>query len=109
VIRKRINYIVSAFVLVIFTLYLVPHEAVHVFYDHHDTEHTDNHNGEAQFSSVHIHCDFLNTDLTDFLPSESPYRTEIITEVRVHYAEISTQCIPSVQALRESRGPPVVG
>lgn len=106
--KKRLGHFVSVMVLVTFALYLVPHEIVHVFYDHHDTEHHA-HQAGPEFSTVHVHCDFLNSDLSDFLPAESPFRTEIVSEVRMHYAEIHTQCIRSIQALRDSRGPPVAG
>ena len=106
--KKRLGNFVSILVLVTFTLYLVPHEIVHVFYDHEDTEHHAHHGG-PEFSTIHVHCDFLNSDLSDFLPGETPFRTEIISEVRVHYAELHTQCIRSIVALRDSRGPPVAG
>jgi hypothetical protein len=106
--KKRFTYFISAIVLVVFSLYLVPHEAVHVFYDHHDTEHHDAaHDGETAFSSIHIHCDFLSTDLTDFIAAEHPAPAECSVNMPFHYAEISVQTVRCVSVLRESRGPPL--
>lgn len=58
-------------VLSAFTLYLVPHEAVHIFYDHEDTEHTHCDGSSLELSEKHIHCDFLSWYLSEYLPEES--------------------------------------
>jgi hypothetical protein len=105
--KKRCTYLVSMLVLVVFSLYLVPHEAVHVFYDHDDTEHHEGHGTETAFSSVHIHCDFLSTDLTDFLPADESSPAECSTVVAFHYEMISVQTVRCVSILRDSRGPPL--
>lgn len=105
--KKRLTYFVSALVLVVFSLYLVPHELVHVFYGHHDTEHGEPEHGAGMaFSSVHIHCDFLKTDLTDFLPAEKTTPAECSVDLPFHYATVSVQLVRCISILRESRGPP---
>lgn len=103
----RLKHTVSILVLVVFSLYLVPHEAVHVFYDHEDTEHHDTHNTGASFSVIHIHCDFLSTDLTDFLPAEEHQPTVYSVELPFHYSEVDVQNVRCITVLRESRGPPL--
>jgi hypothetical protein len=103
----RLKHMVSMLVLVVFSLYLVPHEAVHVFYDHDDTEHHEEHNSSASFSTVHIHCDFLATDLTDFLPAEEHNPILCSVELPCHYNETDVQNVRCVSVLRESRGPPL--
>ncbi len=90
-----------------FSLYLVPHEAVHVFYDHHDTEHGVAHGTETTFSSIHIHCDFLSTDLTDFLPAAESAPVECSIVIPFHYKTIDVQTVRCVSVLRDSRGPPL--
>jgi hypothetical protein len=105
--KKRFGYFISIVVLVVFSLYLVPHEAVHVFYDHHDTEHSEaEHGAETALSSIHIHCDFLSTDLTDFLPAAEASPNECSVEIPFHYEMIDVQAVRCVSVLRDSRGPP---
>lgn len=104
--KKQFTYFVSAFVLVVFSMYLVPHELVHALYDHHDTEHCDAHEGETAFSPVHIHCDFLFTDLTDFLPGESPSPGESAADIFVRYHQPVIVTVEVPLTLRDSRGPP---
>lgn len=94
-------------VLGVFSLYLVPHEAVHVFYDHEDTEHHAEHNSTTAFSLIHIHCDFLTTDLTDFLPAEDQQPAVCSVELPFHYSVIDVQNVRCISVLRESRGPPL--
>jgi hypothetical protein len=105
-VKKQFTYFVSAFVLVVFSLYLVPHELVHAFYDHHDTEHCEEHESETAFSPVHIHCDFLFTDLTDFLPAESPSAGESSAAFFLQYHQPVVVAVEVPLSLRESRGPP---
>lgn len=105
--KKRFAYFVSLAVLVVFSLYLVPHEAVHVFYDHDDTEHSDSHGTETTLSSIHIHCDFLSTDLTDFLPANESSPAECSIVVPFYYEMIDVQTVRCISILRDSRGPPL--
>lgn len=58
-------------VLSVFALYLVPHEAVHIFYDHEDTEHTHCNSSSLEFSEKHIHCDFLSWYVSEYLCEEA--------------------------------------
>jgi len=67
--NKRITYYFALTILVVFALYAVPHEAVHIFYDHADTKH-DSHSEKTgtEISQIHIHCDFLSFYESEFLP-----------------------------------------
>jgi len=106
--KQRITHFISALVLVVFSLYLVPHELVHVLYDHHDTEHADTPEGNSQsLSVIHIHCDFLSTYLGDFLPGDQPVKTECAVDLPVNYANVAVQTVRCIAILRDSRGPPV--
>ena len=106
--KQKLTYFVSALVLVTFSLYLVPHEVVHVFYDHHDTEHSDaDHNGKEQLSSIHIHCDFLSYKATHFINARILFCPEPVAvdfTVVFHVAEQPSLC--SVDFLFP-RGPPL--
>lgn len=103
----RVKNTVCLLVLVVFSLYLVPHEAVHVFYDHEDTAHHDDHNAGPSFSVIHIHCDFLTTDMTDFLPAEDHQPILCSVALPFHYNTVDVQNVRCVSVLRESRGPPL--
>ncbi len=105
--KRRLASVIALVTLVVFSLYLVPHEIVHVFYDHHDTEHCDEHTATTTVSSIHIHCDFLNGDLTDFVAGEHQQPGECSADLPFHYATIDVQNIRCVAVLRDSRGPPV--
>jgi hypothetical protein len=105
--KQRLTYFVAFFTLVVFSLYHVPHEVVHAFYDHHDTEHCDNHLAETTVSSIHIHCDFLNGILTDFVAEDTQHRSEISIALPYHYACFEVQTVRSIVVLRDSRGPPL--
>lgn len=94
--------------LVVFSIYLMPHEVVHVFYDHHDTEHHDTEHGkETTFSSIHVHCDFLYSELTDFLPVEETPPSGYSLVIPFRYEMIAVQTVRCISILRDSRGPPL--
>jgi len=105
--KKRLSYILSFTVLVVFSLYLVPHEVVHVFYDHHDTEHGEDHGTSTTLSEIHIHCDFLSGDLTDFLNSDIQYPAQCSAVTPFRFVTADIQNVRCVSVLRDSRGPPL--
>lgn len=105
---QRLKYLVSSFVLAIFLLYMVPHEVVHAFYDHQDTEHCESHTGNSEFSTIHIHCDFLSFYTGEFLPAEQVPHIECTCEIAVTHKDAAVAPIKSILQLRESRGPPSV-
>lgn len=107
--NKRITYFLSLAILIVFGLYAVPHEFVHVFYDHNDSEHCEHEKKEGpEISTIHIHCDFLCFYETKFVaPSEK--HVFISTSVGyVIYCATSVTPVSCSLELRESRGPPTV-
>lgn len=95
-------------VLSVFTLYLVPHEAVHIFYSHVDTEHAHSSGADWEFSEKHIHCDFLSWYLSEFLPGELT-RQICASEFQFSKYNIEQISIAQVSQPAESnRGPPVL-
>lgn len=107
--KNASTYFISACMVLVFALYLVPHEIVHVFYDHHDTEHSEaDHGSQKTLSAIHIHCDFLSTDLTDFLAPEHTAPAECSVEIPFHHAVLHVQTVRCIAVLRESRGPPAI-
>lgn len=98
----------SVLMLITFMLFMIPHEAVHVFYDHEDTEHTEAHDDEDALSSIHIHCDFLCYYVSDFLASEETRHAELISELPVYYLSPPVESTQRIPTFRESRGPPVL-
>jgi hypothetical protein len=106
--HRILTRFISLLIVAVFTFYTVPHEAVHLFYDHEDTEHHDCENGTGlSISEKHIHCDFLSGYETDYVTSERIIIPANSTEtVRVFIAVdyISTErYTPS----SDSRGPPI--
>lgn len=92
----------------VFSIYLMPHEVVHVFYDHHDTEHHEaEHGKETTLSSIHMHCDFLYSELTDFLPVEETQPSGYSLVIPFHYEMVDVQTVRCISILRDSRGPPM--
>ena len=104
----RLRHICCLFVLAVFSLYLVPHELVHAFYDHEDTVHHGDEQASAELSPVHVHCDFLQTDITNFLPAEKPERAVCSVSIVFAYAEFSAQPCRNFHSFCESRGPPAL-
>lgn len=95
--------------ITVFTLYLIPHEFVHVFYDHEDTEHgAFDHHNSTSISRIHVHCDFLSTEIADFVSTKEHRTPETFVNLQHHYAGVDVQCIRVLTALRESRGPPAL-
>jgi hypothetical protein len=95
-------------VLSVFTLYLVPHEAVHIFYSHTDTEHEHCSSADLEISEKHIHCDFLSWYLSEFLPVEY---TRPICSAEVQFQEQNIELISITQVCQSTvsnRGPPVL-
>lgn len=105
---QRLKYFVSGLVLIIFMFYMVPHEVVHAFYDHEDTEHAATHNENAELSTIHIHCDFLTFYIGEFLPGNPAHINEDATEIYIAQREVAVEPIKSILQLRESRGPPAL-
>lgn len=105
--KQRMAYFISVVMISVFTLYLIPHEFVHVFYDHEDTEHSDfAHHSGTSISHIHVHCDFLCTEIADFVPAKEHRAPETFVSLQHNYADVEVQSIRVLTSLRESRGPP---
>lgn len=107
--NKRITYFFSVAILFVFGLYAVPHEFVHVFYDHNDTEHCEHKVCDGpEISSIHIHCDFLTFYETEFVaPGEKITFISSSVSCRI-YVPAAFSSVSRTPELRESRGPPTV-
>lgn len=106
--KIKLARVIAMLVLAVFTAYLIPHEFVHVFYSHEDTEHTELHGSGTSFSEMHIHCDFLSTDITDFTSPEEISAAVSEHVVAFHYPAPEVQTLKVVASLRDSRGPPAL-
>lgn len=95
-------------VLGVFSLYLVPHEAVHLFYAHEDTEHGHTTGLTSEFSQKHIHCDFLSWYLSDYLPGKSSESTKYSEFRYCIYLPDSVTFLHVFQSAVANRGPPMI-
>lgn len=106
---RRVTYFFSLAMLCVFALYTLPHEFVHIFYDHKDTEHCAHSSDHGpELSAVHIHCDFLSFYQTEFIvPAEKVNFVSVSVSFFVYAPALLEQVIRESE-IHESRGPPTV-
>jgi hypothetical protein len=105
--HKSITRFLSVVILAVFVFYTIPHEAVHIFYDHEDTHHEPcSASADLTFSEKHVHCDFLSGYETDYISAEVIFAPENASSCqRLFVAEIYFSA-ELFSAFTESRGPP---
>jgi hypothetical protein len=106
---EKIKKYIAVFLLAVSTLFIVPHELLHLFTHHHDTSDVLTHPSEGKaFSDKHQHCDVLQ------LVSPSLYHTLhhctfVLQNLSFFYADF---CFSNFQLTCESnlflRGPPSI-
>ncbi|MBA3649835.1 MAG: hypothetical protein H0W62_15050 [Chitinophagales bacterium] len=66
--KKSVQNILSAFLIVAFVFAITPKEFIHAFSDHQDT--VDYHTGAISVGTNHIHCQILQLQIQQFRPSD---------------------------------------
>ncbi|MCK6638572.1 MAG: hypothetical protein L6Q81_00685 [Bacteroidia bacterium] len=105
--HRILTRLISVLILAVFVFYTIPHEAVHIFYDHEDTEHAEcAGSDDLTISEKHVHCDFLSGYETDYVVADIILAPENVSAYYRNYIPEIYFSVEIFNSFTDSRGPP---
>lgn len=106
--RRYIGRQGAVIALLLFTVHLLPQELVHQFFSHNDTEDCAvSNDSPVTLSSLHIHCDFEQTEGTALEPISFQFSPIITAHVFAHPIYVFAPVVAEQPSCLFLRGPPV--